>query len=169
MMKIKIDFKIERKEEIYQQDLEKLAEKTLMILQEEKTSELNQKLTEVEQGIVEFGFLDDLEMQKLNKDYRQKDQTTDVLSFSFLEGERFPGDDLIGEIFISLKVAKKQAGENGWSLKEEVNFLFVHGLLHVLGFDHLVKEEFEEMFKWHEKIQPEVASTIAKIKAETFH
>jgi probable rRNA maturation factor len=75
---------------------------------------------------------------------------------------------LIGQIFISKKVAEKQALENGWSLKEEIDFLFVHGLLHVFGFDHLVKTEFEEMFKWHEKIQPEAAETIAKIKAETF-
>lgn len=167
-MELEIDFKMSEEEQgLYEADLRKLADKTVAVLQDAKSPGLSKNFGKVEKGILEFGFLDDEEMQKLNKQYRQKDQTTDVLSFSYLDGEKFPGDNLIGQIFISPTVADKQARENGWSVREEVDFLFVHGLLHVFGFDHLKREEFEEMFKWQMKIQPETTETIAKIREGT--
>ncbi len=106
------------------------------------------------EGILELTFVDDREMMMLNADYRGKDQTTDVLSFSFLEEERFPGDDLIGEIFISPLIARKQAGDYGHSYEEEVKFLFVHGLLHVFGHDHENEADRAAMMEMHGKIMP---------------
>ncbi|MGL5830610.1 MAG: rRNA maturation RNase YbeY [Candidatus Altimarinota bacterium] len=167
-MKIELEFKMSEQESgLFGGDFKALADETLRVLEESKSLGVSENFYKVEKGIVEVGFLEDEKMCELNKKYRHKDETTDVLSFSFLEGEKFPGDDLIGQIYISLKVARKQAEENGWSLEEEVKFLFVHGLLHVFGFDHLNKKDFEEMFKWHAEIQPEVLDTIRKIKEGT--
>jgi probable rRNA maturation factor len=90
-MEVKIDFKINRSEESFKSDLEKLADKTVGVLSDVKSSGLSDNFMKVEEGMVEFGFLEDEKMQELNRDFRQKDQTTDVLSFSFLDGEIFPG------------------------------------------------------------------------------
>lgn len=73
---------------------------------------------------------DDNEMQGLNRDYRGKDKPTDVLSF--------PMDDarLLGDVVISMDTAKAQARDLGVSLDDEVARLLVHGILHLLGYDH---------------------------------
>lgn len=80
-------------------------------------------------------------IQTLNKEYRDKDKPTDVLSFGF--------DDTVhlGQIVISLERAKEQAEEIGNSLEEELKFLFCHGVLHNLGYDHENPEDEAEMLK----------------------
>ena len=83
---------------------------------------------------IELIFVDDKEIQELNKTYRQKDKPTDVLSFPL---EDMPGMPL-GSIIISIDTAKKQAKEFGHSTEEEIKLLFIHGLLHLLGYDHEV-------------------------------
>ena len=83
----------------------------------------------------------------LNKEYRQKDKPTDVLSF--------PMEDevMLGDIVISLDTAKKQAQEREIGLEREIAFLFIHGLLHLLGYDHETSVEDEkEMFALQEEI-----------------
>ena len=75
-----------------------------------------------------------LEIKKMNKKYRALDKVTDVLSYNDLN-----------EIVICLAQAKKQAGENNNSVKREMTFLFLHGLLHLLGFDHKTKLEMKKM------------------------
>lgn len=82
--------------------------------------------------------VDDRGMRRLNRSYRGRDKTTDVLSFSQLEGVAIEavGDDLLGDVVISLPLARRQAKAGGWSLEEELLRLLVHGLLHVLGYDH---------------------------------
>ncbi len=76
-------------------------------------------------------------MRTLNRNYRGMDRTTDVLSFALREG---PFADLqpefLGDIVISVPVAERQARERGHSLGREIEFLLVHGLLHLLGYDH---------------------------------
>jgi len=72
------------------------------------------------------------EIKKLNKIHRNKDKETDVLSFPL---ENFPGMPL-GSIIISVDTAKKGANEFGHSIEDEIKLLFIHGLLHLLGFDH---------------------------------
>lgn len=90
--------------------------------------------TSVELSIL---FMDDEDIKELNRDYRKKDRPTDVLSFPMREGEF--GDlnpDLLGDVVISLDTAKRQAEERGETLEEEINLLLIHGILHLLGFDH---------------------------------
>lgn len=82
-------------------------------------------------------FMDDNEIKELNRDYRKKDRPTDVLSFPMREGDFSDlNPDLLGDVVISLDTAKRQAEERGETLDEELSFLLVHGILHLLGFDH---------------------------------
>ncbi len=80
----------------------------------------------------------DREMKRLNREYRGRDRTTDVLSFSQLEGDEVAsGDEIhLGDVVISLPRARGQAKDGGWTLEEELLRLLVHGLLHALGYDH---------------------------------
>lgn len=83
----------------------------------------------------------------LNKEYRQKDKPTDVLSFPMED------DIMLGDIVISLDAAKNQAQERDINVDREVAFLFIHGLLHLLGYDHETSVEDEkEMFALQEEI-----------------
>ena len=81
---------------------------------------------------VELILTTDEEIKELNKTYRQKDQPTDVLSFPL---ENIPGMPL-GSIVISIDTAKKGAKEFSHSVEDEIKLLFIHGLLHLLGYDH---------------------------------
>ncbi len=85
-------------------------------------------------------------MQSLNNFYRHQDRPTDVLSF---EG----GDSFLGEIVLCLPVAKRQAKEHDFSLKEELAFLLIHGILHLQGYDHEKnKKEEKLMFALQEQL-----------------
>lgn len=108
---------------------------------------------------VSITFVNDEEIQELNKVYRNIDSATDVLSFAFDEdGTDEPsfagiGDiHLLGEIIISVERAEIQAQEYGHSLDREIGYLAVHGLLHLLGFDHIDEEEGREMREHEERI-----------------
>lgn len=102
---------------------------------------------------VSITLVSDEEIRGLNRDYRGKDYPTDVLSFSFDEaGDAgdIPfidprGIHALGDIIISLERAVAQAQEYGHSLEREVGFLTVHGMLHLLGFDHDTVEKEKEM------------------------
>jgi probable rRNA maturation factor len=87
---------------------------------------------------------DDATIQQLNRDYRGKDTPTDVLSFA-QQDVQGPTADVLGDLIISLPTAQRQADERGHSLAAEVRILMVHGLLHLLGHDHLEPEERAEM------------------------
>ena len=89
-------------------------------------------------------------IQKLNKAYRRRDKQTDVLSFS-TPSEIAKISGYIGEIFICVDVAKKNAKEDGHSLEKEITVLLVHGILHLTGHDHSAK-----MFSLQKKIIKEV-------------
>jgi probable rRNA maturation factor len=79
----------------------------------------------------------DEEMRELNASYRSKDRTTDVLAFSQREGEyALPDTPLLGDVVISIPVATRQAGERGTPVERELAELLVHGILHLLGYDH---------------------------------
>lgn len=87
---------------------------------------------------------DDETIQQLNRDYRGIDKPTDVLSFAQQEAEG-PNLGILGDVIISLPTAQRQADERGHPLAVEVRILLVHGLLHLLGFDHEDDEERQEM------------------------
>lgn len=92
-----------------------------------------------EDQIVDLIFCSEQTIQKLNRTCRDKDAVTDVLSYPFGD------DDFLGEIYICTKRAEEQAEEYNFSLEEECCRLFVHGLFHLLGYDHLTDNERDEM------------------------
>ena len=98
-------------------------------------------------------------IHEINRTYRHKDAPTDVISFAFLDGN--PERDnlfhsgqmvVLGEIYISIDKAKEQALSYGHSLDRELKFLFVHGLLHLLGYDHMNEEDEKVMFRLQDEI-----------------
>lgn len=113
------------------------------------------KLLAGRNGLLDLVLIDDKEMRDMNRQYRKKDSPTDVISFAYLEVTEYKsakGDIIVGDVFISVDTAKKQAKEKGHDLKTEMAILFVHGLLHVFGFDHNTDKEEAEMEKWAKKI-----------------
>ena len=109
--------------------------------------------------ILSVSLVDNEFIHKMNKDYRNIDRPTDVISFAFLDTETNRQEILLskapvvlGDIYISIDKAKEQAKEYGHPLERELKFLFVHGLLHLLGYDHMKKEDEEIMFPLQEKI-----------------
>ncbi len=101
--------------------------------------------------------VDNEEIHKLNKEYRGIDRETDVISFALEDDDTFVKMDMriLGDIYISIDRAREQAQEYGHSLKREICFLAIHGLLHLLGYDHMKKEDEEEMFALQERILKE--------------
>jgi probable rRNA maturation factor len=82
---------------------------------------------------------DDSEIRSLNLEYRGIDRPTDVLSFSQLEGDAFPHENgplILGDVVISMDRAREQAKDLNVSVEEELRRLFIHGLLHLMGYDH---------------------------------
>lgn len=100
-------------------------------------------------------------IHKLNKEYRNVDRPTDVISFALEDNKDFINGDirLLGDIYISIDKAKEQAIEYGHSLLRELSFLSIHGLLHLLGYDHMKKEDEEVMFKKQEDLLNEFGIT----------
>ena len=97
---------------------------------------------------------DDKSITILNKQYRDIDGPTDVLSFAQAEGESFPsepGEILLGDVVISVETAARQAGEQSRELDEEMDILLAHGLLHLLGYDHAEAVEEQEMLAKQER------------------
>lgn len=96
-------------------------------------------------------FVDKAEIQEINRDYRQKDKVTDVISFAFEEEEDiFEGMDVprvLGDIIICTDVAIEQAEQYGHSFERELGFLALHGFLHLLGYDHMTEEDEKVMFE----------------------
>lgn len=111
--------------------------------------------------IVSVSLVDDEFIHQLNRDYRKIDRPTDVISFAFLDNEddrdaQLHGQGIVclGDIYISVDRAKAQAEEYGHSLNRELSFLFVHGILHLLGYDHMTPEEEKVMFALQDEILP---------------
>ena len=108
---------------------------------------------------VSIALVDDDYIQELNKQYRSLDAPTDVLSFAMREtvaeedaSFEFQEEELLGDVIVSLERAKVQAVEYGHSFEREAGFLVVHGILHLLGYDHGVNEEKTVMRQKEEKI-----------------
>ncbi len=107
---------------------------------------------------VDVSLVDARTIQDINRDYRKVDRVTDVISFAF-EDDDSPSSlilgevpKMLGEIFICVPRALEQAKEIGNSEERELSFLFVHGLLHLLGYDHMTPEDERIMFPLQEKI-----------------
>lgn len=107
-------------------------------------------------------FCDNKKIHEINRDYRDKDRPTDVITFALFadssEEERFILDDEInlGEILISLDKTLEQAQTNNHSFAEELFFLISHGIMHLLGYDHLNEKELEYMLEQQQKSMEKV-------------
>lgn len=128
------------------QKLKKILLTAMELLEIKKNSEVSLLLT------------DNREIQYLNRIYRNTNTPTDVLSFGMNEGldDSLLKDEideyLLGDIIISIETAQKNAESSGYSLMHELNILIIHGLLHLLGFDHNTDENFQNMKEEENKI-----------------
>lgn len=106
-------------------------------------------------------FLSTPEMKKINKNFRGKNKPTDVLSFESME------EDVLGELLFCFDVLKKQAKQQRHSDSHEFSYMLIHGILHLLGYDHeLSKKEEKLMFKIQDQLFQEL--TESKIKLDCF-
>jgi len=146
MIKFEINQKIGQK--INRKKLDKIIKKANQILRLKKDYSFS------------LAIVSDKEIKKLNKIYRKKDKSTDVLSFSFAESKSKdfkPKNKIIdlGEIIISFQTAQKQAREAGYLIENEICRLLVHGLLHLFGYNHIKKGDSKIMEKLESKILAE--------------
>lgn len=137
----------------YSKELNQQEEETVRkVLQ--KAAEVYGLSEETEVGVL---LCNDAAIHDLNLQYRGKDRPTDVLSFALNEGDEpeiidGPETELLGDIIISLDTAGRQAEEYGHSLERELAYLTVHGILHLLGYDHEIEEDQLEMRREEEHI-----------------
>ncbi|WP_288313795.1 rRNA maturation RNase YbeY [uncultured Selenomonas sp.] len=106
----------------------------------------------VENGEVSVTLTNNDYIHQLNRKYRQIDRPTDVLSFALNESEEpdienGPDINVLGDIILSVERAEEQAADYGHSLRREIAFLTVHGMLHLLGYDHMEEADRLEMEK----------------------
>lgn len=131
------------------QDKIEISEDFIRVL--EKVLQIAAEAEGLTDGEVTLTFVDDEEIHQLNREYRNIDRPTDVLSFAMQEetdeeleiiyevedeNENIPFEGMLGDIIISAERAKLQSEEYGHSLERELGFLFVHGFLHLIGYDH---------------------------------
>ena len=112
---------------------------------------------EIEKGIFNIIFVDNDRIHEINKEYRKVDRVTDVISFALEDNPDIVYNDfrLLGDIYIAIDVAYDQAIEYNHSREREVCFLATHGVLHLLGYDHMTEEEEKEMFGLQEELLQE--------------
>ena len=137
------DNEVENIENNYEQDFTAIIEQALKTLGIEDDVEVSCVL------------VDDERIHEINREYRHIDRSTDVISFAMEDNDQFYVEGMprtLGDIFISVDHAKKQAEEYGHSLRREMCFLFTHGILHLLGYDHMTDEQEKEMFGLQDKI-----------------
>ena len=118
-------------------------------------SETEKKLEIAQEYCVSVIFVNSETIQQINKQFRNLNEPTDVISFAVLDSETIDLPEIaveLGDIFINTEYAQKQAHEYGHSLEREYGFLFVHGMLHLLGYDHLDKAGETEMFRLQDEI-----------------
>lgn len=129
------------------------------LVNEEETREYVQKVLEKEYEseapiYMSLLFTGNDEIQVINREYRDKDQPTDVISFAYHETEDFDIGpyDTLGDIVISLERVVEQAKEYNHSDKRELFYVLTHGILHLLGYDHIEEEDKKEMRAKEEEI-----------------
>jgi len=142
-------------------ETEKLTEEQMLEIERVITFAARKQMVEAHSE-VSITFVSNERIQEINREYRDKDKPTDVISFAMEElgeGEvELIGADMprvLGDIIISIPKAIEQAEEYGHSFLRELGFLAVHGFLHLLGYDHMTEEEETEMFTRQKEILDE--------------
>ena len=135
-------------------ELSNLTDETVDTTNMERVIDEVSRELKVKNGLVSFVFVDNKKIREINKKYRGIDRETDVISFAFMDEDINPDTDYTnyGEIYISLEKTLSQSLEYGHSFDRELCFLTVHGLLHLLGYDHMTKEDEKVMFSLQDKI-----------------
>lgn len=115
------------------------------------------KILNVVNPVYNIVIVEEEKIREINREYRNKDSVTDVISFAFEEKDNIVYNNfrLIGEIYICAKRAKEQADEYGHTFRREICYLTVHGLLHLLGYDHMTEEDKMAMRNLEEKVLEE--------------
>ena len=123
-----------------------------------KAMNIASNLHSLEDSTVNIILVDNAKIREINREYRGVDRETDVISFALNDFEvTFPWErEELGDIYISVEKALEQSREYGHSFDRELVYLAVHGLLHLLGYDHLEEAEKKEMRQEEEKIITEV-------------
>ena len=108
----------------------------------------------VNNAIFSVVFVGDEEIHEMNREYRGVDRVTDVISFALEDNEEevFDKFRMLGDIYIAIDVAYDQANEYNHSREREVCFLATHGVLHLLGYDHMESDDEKEMFKLQDEL-----------------
>jgi probable rRNA maturation factor len=102
-------------------------------------------------------------IKKLNKKFLNKNKSTDILSFPFEKNLNVKNYSYLGDIIISYEFMNKPKNLNNLEFKDKVIKIFIHGFLHLLGYDHIKLKDFKKMLKEEEKIYKAVKTKIAKI------
>ncbi len=115
----------------------------------------------VSNAIMNVIIIDNEKIHKINKEYRGIDRPTDVISFALEDDKTFVNTDfrVLGDIYISIDKVHEQAKSYGHSFRRELSFLTVHGILHLLGYDHMEKNDEKIMFGKQEEILNELGIT----------
>ncbi|MGM0507686.1 MAG: rRNA maturation RNase YbeY [Fusobacteriota bacterium] len=101
---------------------------------------------------ISITFLNNEDIKQINKKHRNKNSETDVISFAYHESEMSGAVDTLGDILVSLERVKSQSKEYGHSFDRELFYVLTHGVLHLLGYDHIKKEDKKIMRKKEEEI-----------------
>jgi probable rRNA maturation factor len=132
----------------YEADYQAIADKALKTIG---------KIRPYEMSVI---FVDPEQIHEINRDYRGIDRATDVISFAIQDGvdafENELEENELGDIFINVQAIIDQAKEYGHSVRREACFLFCHGLLHLLGYDHMNEEDEKVMFSLQDEILDEL-------------
>lgn len=105
-----------------------------------------------QKGIINLIVIDADEMGRMNKQFRGKEGPTDILTFSYYSPE-LTSSDIAGEIYLCLEKIKIYAKEAGKTYKEQLEYIVIHGLAHLMGYDHESEQDAAEMEKIEKKIQ----------------
>lgn len=143
MLDIDICYDVEKIEEYYDED--KIKEYLEYILKNEK-DDFDSKTY-----YISFMLTTNPVIHKINKEYRNVDRPTDVISFAYNETENIGPMEVVGDIIISIDKVKEQAKEYGHSDKREFFYLLTHGMLHILGYDHIETDERKIMREKEER------------------
>jgi len=137
----------------FKRDISKMIEILLSLKELKKSKIFSPEISKIS---FDIAFCNDETIREINKTYRAKDKPTDVITFSLFTDDdnaiilRKKAD--LGQIIVSLETAKKQAKENNNTLKQEILTLICHGILHLFGFDHLTKMDYDFVVSIQNKV-----------------
>ncbi len=145
MLECDVTYEVEKLEEFF--DEEKITKFTDYIVKDEYGSEYNKN-----EYYLSLTVTTNDGIQVINNTYRGKNMPTDVISFAYNETENFGPVNVLGDIIISIDRVKEQAEDYGHSVEREFYYVLCHGMLHLLGYDHIEEEDKKVMRKKEEEI-----------------